>query len=198
MANAPAGPRVPSYGLAVARTARSARLRATWRALLRELGAFGAVGMVCFAIDVGLFQLLYASGSGAVTAKLVSTTVSTTAAYVGHRFWSFAHRERTGYRREYTVFVLVNVVTLLLGLGLVAFVHYPLGQDSALVLQITNIASIGLGTVIRWFSYRRWVFPPKAEAAIEAATDPASGAAPQSPHPSGHRVPGADPASAGA
>jgi putative flippase GtrA len=189
--------------------ARTGRLRATWRALLRELGAFGAVGVICFAIDVGLFQLLYSSGSGAVTAKLVSTTVSTTAAYVGHRFWSFAHRERTGYRREYAVFVLVNVVTLLLGLALVAFVHYSLGQDSALVLQATNVVSIGLGTVIRWFSYRRWVFPAKTEAATAPAPGPSSAPpsvppsvpSPGAVHPrahTGHLVSGADPASSGA
>jgi hypothetical protein len=42
---------------------------------------------------------------------------------------------------------------------MVAFVRYPLGQESALVLQAANIASIGLGTVIRYLCYRQWVFP---------------------------------------
>ena len=28
----------------------------------------------------------------------------------------------------------------------------------ALVLQLANIASIGLGTAVRFLSYRRWVF----------------------------------------
>ena len=42
---------------------------------------------------------------------------------------------------------------------LVALVRYPLGQDGALVLQIANIGSIALGTVIRYLCYRRWVFP---------------------------------------
>jgi putative flippase GtrA len=32
------------------------------------------------------------------------------------------------------------------------------GQDDALVLQAANIASIALGTAVRYFSYRRWVF----------------------------------------
>ncbi len=134
------------------------RVGSTWRLLLRELSAFGTVGAACFVLDVGLFQLLYTSGSGAVTAKLVATTAATTAAYAGHRFWSFAHRERSGYRREYGVFVLVNGVALLVGLALVALVRHPLGQEGALVLQAANVASIALGTVIRWFAYRRWVF----------------------------------------
>jgi putative flippase GtrA len=136
------------------------RLRTTWRLLLKELSAFGVVGACCFVLDVGLFQLLYGVlGTGAVLAKLVSTLVSTTVAYFGHRYWSFSHRARTGLRREYVLFALVNGLTLLLGLGIVAFVRYPLGQEHALVLQAANVFSIGLGTVIRYLAYRQWVFP---------------------------------------
>ncbi|MBB3084787.1 GtrA family protein [Geodermatophilus sabuli] len=136
------------------------RVRPAWRLLLKELGAFGVVGAVCFVIDLGLFQLLYTSaGLGAVTAKLVSTLVSMTAAFLGHRFWSFSHRARTGLRREYPLFAVVNGVTLGLGLAIVAFVRYPLGQEHALVLQAANVVSIGIGSVVRYLAYRRWVFP---------------------------------------
>jgi putative flippase GtrA len=136
------------------------RLRRSWRLLLKELSAFGVVGVVCFFIDVGLFQVLYAHvGTGAVTAKLVSTVVSMTVAYVGHRYWSFSHRARTGVRREYVLFAVINGGTLLMGLGIVALVRYPLQQDGALVLQVANLASIAVGTLIRYFAYRRWVFP---------------------------------------
>jgi putative flippase GtrA len=139
------------------------RLRASWGQLLRELSAFGVVGATCFVLDLGLFQLLYVhAGVGAVTARLVSTLVSMTAAYIAHRYWSFAHRARTTVRREYTLFAAINGVTLVLGLVVVAVVRYPLGQDSALVLQTANVCSIVLGTVIRYFGYRRWVFPAVA------------------------------------
>jgi putative flippase GtrA len=136
------------------------RLRTTWRLVLKELSAFGIVGGFCFVLDLGLFQVLYAGlGVGAVAAKLTSTLVSMTVAYLGHRYWSFSHRARTGVRREYVLFALVNGLTLGLGLAMVAFVRYSLGQDSALVLQAVNVVSIGLGTVIRYFCYRQWVFP---------------------------------------
>ncbi len=138
----------------------SRRAGTTWQLLLKELGAFGVVGAACFALDIGLFQLLYAHADvPAVMARLVSTLVSMTLAYIGHRHWSFSHRARTGVRREYTVFAMVNGLTLALSLGLVAFVRYGLDQESALVLQVANVVSIGLGTVIRFLSYRRWVFP---------------------------------------
>jgi putative flippase GtrA len=127
--------------------------------LVKELGAFGVVGAVCFLIQVGVFQLLYAHlGVGAVTSNLVATVVSMTAAYLGHRYWSFSHRERSSIGREYVLFAVINGVTLLLGLAVVALVRYPLNQDSALVLQLANVGSIVLGTAIRYLGYRRWVF----------------------------------------
>ncbi|TYP89858.1 GtrA family protein [Blastococcus xanthinilyticus] len=145
------------------------------RRLIKELGAFGIVGIVCFVVDLGLFQLLYAqAGLGAVTAKLVAGLVSTTLAFLGHRFWSFAARARTGLRREYSRFVLVNASTLLLSVAVVAVVRYPLGQESPLVLQVANVGAIAAGTLIRWLVYRRWVFPARETAApaprVEATT----------------------------
>jgi putative flippase GtrA len=151
---------------------------------VKELSAFGVVGAVCFVIDVGLFQLLYAHvGLGAITAKGLATLVSMTVAYFAHRYWSFSHRARTGLRREYLLFAVVNGATLLLNVGIVAFVRYPLGQESALVLQVANIVGIALGTVIRYLAYRQWVFPAHDSSAAEAALsqDPApTGAAPAS------------------
>ncbi len=142
------------------------RLGGAGRHLVKELSAFGVVGAVCFLIDVGLFQLLYAQlGAGAVTSKFLATAVSMTAAYLGHRYWSFAHRARPGLRQEYVRFTVINVGTLLLGLGIVAGVRYGLDQDSALVLQAANVGSIVLGTLIRYTSYRRWVFPARATGA---------------------------------
>jgi putative flippase GtrA len=139
------------------RTPRSGSAR---RLLAKELGAFGTVGICCFFLDVALFQLLYtAVGTTPVLAKLISTLVSMTVAYLGHRYWSFAHRARTGVRREYPLFAVVNGITLLLGLAVVWFVHGPLGQDNPLVLQAANIASIALGTLVRYVCYRKWVFP---------------------------------------
>jgi putative flippase GtrA len=139
----------------------------TWRVVIKELSAFGVVGGVCFGIDVVLFQLLYAqAGMGALTSKFLATVVSMTIAYLGHRYWSFSHRARSGVRREYAVFTAINAVTLLLGLGVVYLARHPLGQDSALVLQVANVGSIALGTVIRYLAYRQWVFtaPRTAEA----------------------------------
>jgi putative flippase GtrA len=148
------------------------RFARTWRLLLKEISAFGVVGAVCFVLDVGLFQVLYVHGGvDAVLAKLISTLVSTTAAYFGHRHWSFSHRARTGLRREYALFVAINGITLLLGLAIVWLVRYPLGQEGALVLQIANVGSIALGTLVRFLAYRQWVFVAPDHPAAAAKRD---------------------------
>jgi putative flippase GtrA len=136
------------------------QLTSTWRLLLRELSGFGVVGGVCFVLDLALFQLLYAhAGVGPVAAKAVSALVTTTVAFAGHRYLTYGRRPRTQVRRGYLRFGLVNATTLLLGLGIIAFVRYGLGQEDALVLQAANVVSIAVGTAVRFVAYRRWVFP---------------------------------------
>jgi putative flippase GtrA len=155
----------------------------TWRILLKELGAFGVVGAVCFVLDLAVFQLLYAElGVGAVTAKLGAAAVSTTGAFLGHRFWSFSHRSHTQLHRDYVRFAIVNVGTLLISLGVVALVRYPLGQEGSLILQAANIASIALGTAIRFLAYRSWVFPARSVAPDPITPDPVT-PAPITPEP---------------
>jgi len=150
------------------------RVRPGRRRTVRELSGFLTVGAVCFVVDVGLFQVLYAAADvGAVTAKTFSTVVAMTLAFVGHRSWSFAHRARTDPRRAYLLFVAINATTLAIGAGIVAFVRYPLSQESVLVIQLVNIASIGLTTLVRWASYRRWVFPEATPAQRTASGTPA-------------------------
>jgi putative flippase GtrA len=149
-------------------------VHASTRLLVRELGAFGVVGAVCFVLQIACFQLLLTqAGMGAVQSNLIATIVSMTAAYFGHRYWSFSHRTRSSVRREYVLFAAINGVTLLLGIGVVALVRHPLGQDSVLVLQVANIVGIVLGTVIRYLGYRRWVFTaPEAAAPNAPGPDP--------------------------
>jgi len=117
--------------------------------------------------------VLYAvAGVDPVAAKLVSTLVATAVAYTGHRYWSFAHRVRTGVRRSFLLFAAVNTTTLLIGLGVVWFVRYPLGYESALVLQAANLTSIAIGTTVRFLAYRRWVFPARSPATGPAVLSP--------------------------
>ena len=141
------------------------RLRGSWRILLKEVAAFGVIGAMAFVIDIGLLNLLHHIGW--LKAKAVSTNVATVFAYAGNRHWSFSHRARTGLARETSFFFGINLVALVGGELIIALFAYPLGyKDDHLVLTGANVLGIGLGTMFRFWAYKRFVFlhPDKVHA----------------------------------
>lgn len=144
-------------------------LRTSWRILLKELSAFGIVGALNFILDIAIFQFLIAYvGADPLLSKVISTVTTTTTAYFMHRHWSFSHRARTGIGREYGLFFVLNGITLLMSLLIIGLVRYPLGRTDTLALQLANITSIGIGTIFRFWSYKRWVFPPEMRPDVES------------------------------
>lgn len=144
--------------------------------LWHEVAKFGIVGLGAFVIDVGLFNLLrFAGGQGpmydkVLTAKVVSVAVATTFAYFGNRYWTFRHRGRTSFGREYLLFFVLNGVGMLIAVACLWLSHYVLGFRTPLADNISaNVIGLALGTIFRFWSYRRWVFPEDEEAADEAA-----------------------------
>ena len=145
--------------------------------LARELLKFGVVGAVAFVVDIGVFNLVYLATDGdkPLTAKTVSVVAATTVAYFGNRHWTFRHRRRSGLRREYALFLLLNGVGLAIALACLFVSHYVLDFTSALSDNIAaNGVGLVLGTMFRFWSYRRWVFPAALdeEAAAELAAFP--------------------------
>ncbi len=132
-------------------------LRSSWRILLKELTAFGAVGAFALVIDIGVFTWL--APHGALKAKAASTALSTTFAYFGNRYLSFSHRARTGLARETSYFFGINLITLIFSELVIALFVYPLGygHGSRMVFFI-NLVTIGIGTIFRFWTYKRFVF----------------------------------------
>lgn len=132
-------------------------LRDSWRVLLKEISAFGLIGAFAFVIDIGIFSWL--APHGALKAKIVSTIVSTTFAYVGNRYFSFSHRARTSLGRETAFFFAINLITLIFSLLVIALFVYPLHYAHAsFTVKIVNVATIVAGTIFRFWSYKRFVF----------------------------------------
>lgn len=139
------------------------RVYAPFRTLIHEIAKFGIVGSFSFVIDVGLFNALLYFGPLAgkpLTAKVVSVAVATTFAYFANRYWTFRHRGRTNMGREYVMFFLLNGVAMAIAVACLWFSHYVLGLTSALADNISaNVVGLALGTLFRFWSYRKWVFP---------------------------------------
>lgn len=128
-------------------------------ALVHELTKFGTIGAVAFVIDTGLYNLfLLVIDWGPMTSKVLATVVSASFAYVGNRFWTFRHREQSGLRREYFLFFLLNGIALLFGVLVIGFTSLTLKLNDPVSLNIANIVGVGLGTLFRFWSYKKWVF----------------------------------------
>ncbi|MEU6409753.1 GtrA family protein [Microbispora sp. NPDC046933] len=136
----------------------------------REFAAFGLVGAACFLIETTLFNLAcFGLGLGAMTSKVLAASVATIFAYTGNRYWTWKDRERVGLTREYLLFYLLNGIALLMGLLLVGFTKYTLKWDTPLPLNAANVLGIGLGSIFRFWAYRKWVF---LEATVPIISEP--------------------------
>lgn len=151
----------------VSRLRESSNLRSR---LVAEISRFGVVGIIAYVVDVGLFNLLMFAGSGVLdgkplTAKAISVVVATSVSYALNRNWTFSHRGRKWTRpREYALFFALNGVGMLISLAVLGFSHYVLGLTSPLADNLSaNVVGVGLGTLFRFWSYRRWVFPHLTE-----------------------------------
>lgn len=140
--------------------------------LIHELGKFGTVGGVAFGVDLLLFNLANATlGWETLTAKAFATVVAATVAFIGNRFWTWRHRERSGMAREYSLYFFFNAVGLGIGLACLAISHYGLGSIWPTVFKslladniAANVVGTALGTLFRFWSYRRFVFVGPAAA----------------------------------
>jgi putative flippase GtrA len=145
--------------------------------LVRELSKFGTVGGVAFAVDLLIFNVLLQLGSETLLAKTISTVIATTLAFLGNRFWTWRHREHHHMARQYTMFFLLNAVGLGIGLSCLAISHYGLGQiwpalQSPLADNISGqLVGTALGTLFRFWSYRRFVFPEAGRPTGEPHTE---------------------------
>jgi len=136
--------------------------------LLRELGKFGAVGAVCYGIDVTIFNVLRSLMGEPIVPKIVSTVVAATVAFIGNRFWTWRDRERSGLAREYSLFFGANLVGLGISVACLWLSHNWLGSYwPALTSQLAdnisgNVIGVGLASLFRFWAYRRFVFRAQA------------------------------------
>jgi putative flippase GtrA len=146
-----------------------ASLYERWRHLVHELAKFGIVGAVNTVLDFGLANLLYLGfGWPSLGAKTGSVAVAATSSFFMNRHWTFRHRARTGLRREYTLFFLLNGVGLLIANACILVVEHGFGKTGALWFNVAQVAGLALGMVFRFTTYKRFVFVSPERAAARS------------------------------
>ncbi|WP_092654083.1 GtrA family protein [Actinopolymorpha singaporensis] len=147
------------------------------RRLAEELAKFGAVGAVAFVVDLGGFNLLrYGLDHHGplehkpLTARTISVVLATLVAYFGNRHWTWKDRPRRAVHHEYALFFLLNFAALVVNLAILGVANYVLGLHDPLSNLVANLVGIGLGTLMRFWSYRRFVF--RAPVGVNADGEP--------------------------
>jgi putative flippase GtrA len=139
------------------------------RDLVPELAKFGVVGSIGAVIDLGGAAVLHGVYHvGPLTAKAVSIVAATIFTYLGSRFWTFRHRVNQPVLRETALFVALNGVGLLIAEIVIATVTYGLGLKGTLAYNAASVIGTGLGTIFRYFAYKKWVFLEPAPDLVDA------------------------------
>lgn len=141
--------------------------------LRHEIAKFGSVGAVAYIVAVGGFNLLvHIKGaplaSKPITASFISGILSILVAYVGNRFWTWKDRPKNKVQREIALFFVINIIGLSISSGCLAISRYILDLHSSLSDNLSaNVIGVGIGTLFRFWSYRKWVFPLQESSAAQ-------------------------------
>jgi putative flippase GtrA len=136
--------------------------------LIHEIAKFGIVGGIGFIVQLVTQDAMhYGARLGPSVSLIIGYIVATAVTFVGNRYWAFKHRKGKGLRHESIVFIILNGIGILIQLAVVDGTTYGLGLKDPLSYNISTIIGIGIGTLFRLWSYRKWVFlavPPSPEA----------------------------------
>jgi putative flippase GtrA len=160
------------------------RARVALDVLVREMLKFGMVGAVAFVIDLGGYNLLVfglhlqgapddATGvlnDRPLTARIISASLATLVAWLGNRLWTFRHRRNRQASHELGLFVFFNVAAMVISVLCLGFSRYALDLHTQLADNVANLVGIGLGTLFRFWSYRKYVF---AGSLVDGPLEPA-------------------------
>lgn len=148
--------------------------------LVHEVAKFGLVGAIGMIVDLGVFNLLRYDFGGAgllhhkpLTARAISIALATIVTYLGNRYWTWRHRERRAMHHEYALFFALNFAGLVINLAVLGLVLYVLQLSGPVTDNLANFVGIGLGTLFRFWSYRRFVFRDVPPDPLDDAREPA-------------------------
>jgi putative flippase GtrA len=139
------------------------------RPMLPEVIKFCVVGAIGTVIDIGGAAVLHGKYHvEPLAAKAVSTAAATVLTYLGSRFWTFKHRDNQALRREFVLFIVLNLAGLLIAELVIGLVTYVMGLRSELDYNAASLIGTALATIFRYFAYKKWVFLAPADPARPA------------------------------
>lgn len=132
-----------------------------WQKLAPEAVKFAVIGglnVIVNAVVFNLLLLLTVFQNGELKAKVVATSVAIVSSYFMNRHWTYKDRDKSAAHREFILFVGFNLAGLAIELAILGVTKYWFGLTSWLAINAAFVLGLGLGTVFRFFTYRKFVF----------------------------------------
>ncbi|WP_129662257.1 GtrA family protein [Rothia uropygialis] len=146
------------------------KVRGLWDLFLKEVLKFGIVGALAFVVNASVTLLLmntWFQDEGHAKAKFIAGVVATIFSWIVNRLWTFRDKRQDNKVREAVQFAVVNLIGIAVESGCVMFTFYILGLTSKEASFISGtIVGTVLGTIVRYFAYRFWVYGGQNEAEI--------------------------------
>jgi putative flippase GtrA len=144
-----------------------------FRLLIHEGGKFLVVGLLGTIVTFAVAILLPHHGASDYLAITVATILATVVTFVGNRYWTFRHRQGQGTARDTGVFFVLNGVGLLIYYACLG-IRDLAGLDDRIWYYVALVVGTGLGTLFRFWSYRKWVWVAAAQPPVlQGAPEPA-------------------------
>ncbi|MBO0821725.1 MAG: GtrA family protein [Nocardiopsaceae bacterium] len=144
-----------------------------FQVLVHEVAKFGIVGAVGFVVQLGVQNELHSGLKiGPTVAVVMGYCVATVVTFCGNKYWAFKHRKGKGLGQESITFILLNGVGIVIQVGLVDAAYYGLDMRDTLSYNAATIVGIGLATLFRLYSYRKFVFMAQPSSVPAETIDP--------------------------
>lgn len=148
-----------------------------FQVLVHEVAKFGVVGIIGAIVQFGIQTPLHLKlGVGAITSQFIAIVVAIGVTYVGNRYWAFKHRKTDNVARESITFFVLSGIGTAIQLGITGLGTYGLGLKDGVSYSLITVVGIGIATLFRLYSYRKFVFlaQPAAGAAEELDPEPSN------------------------
>ena len=127
------------------------------KGLIEQFLKFGVVGAFAFLIDYGVLMLLsQVIGMDPVISASISFVVSVVFNYVASMHYVFTRRDDISRRREFTIFVILSAIGLVINEIIMVIGVNVLG-DSALMVTITKLVATAIVMVWNFVSRKKWL-----------------------------------------
>ena len=127
-----------------------------FRLLIHEGFKFLVVGGIGAIVTVAGAVALH--GLGKYLAITIVTVVGTIVTFLGNRYWTFRHRQGQGATQEGLIFFALNGVGLLIYYACIWIIQDLMRLDGQAWYAVALVVGLGLGTLFRFWSYRKWIW----------------------------------------